>query len=589
MFCTEKRPGAGGKNASFPAAGRGFEISRLRLLLPLFAAFGLQAGAGCSWLNSKNSEEAPKALKLELSGSDASNTDRESAIVLNSEAVVTGRFQDKTPTESHWYRFQGDPSKLLRVDFSSEALSVELEFLDADLLRVLKLSTVDGNAVVSNLSCGSSCYLKLNPASLPDTSSGDYRLTVMWSQKGERSEREPNNNAEQAQKLALGKTVDAYLSSSEDEDWFSIDASELAENEQFSWSLIPPGQLRVQLSLHNSQGVQLAAWESENPGQALRMRHLSPPAPRGRFFLVVRGAQLRENDEEFQADLPKQNQRRMFEPNTPYSLELRSAPALEKGENEPNNSQDHATTLRFSPVDSAEQGKGTPSAEIFGHIAPVTDVDWYKVEIGRPSILRAELSGVPGLDLAMTIHSQALQPPAPPAFTVDERGTGEAEILGGLLLPEGSAWIKVEAKPTEEGEGGSNSTTPYQLKLQLQNDDGQFEREPNNHRDTATPFEVEQEIRGLIHPAGDVDIYQLQVFSPLEAVIHLSAVPGLDLSLRIRDGQTSGTPIIGTADRARENAPERLVIPLEEGRYFIEVRAKPQQSNSRQSYRLIVQ
>lgn len=501
----------------------------------------------------------------------------------------------------------GNESKTDKAAPPTEAL---LEFFDADLLPLFSQKSSQGVATIPNLLCEKACYLKLSPAAPSDTKEQLYRLEFAFEDLSPRSEREPNDNAKQAQNLGLGKVVDAYLGTASDQDWFALDPRELAPGELFSISLTPPPQLRVELSVANQGGEIQGSWQSEAPGQALRLRNLAPLGQE-RFFLLVQGAKGAKGEA------------REHDANTPYSLEVRSSPALANGEVEPNNLPERANLLELSGgqdsgtsgnswgsrgVGESAETKGSAglggagdsggfgdldegqvrSASISGHLAPAGDVDWYKVKIPSPSVLRAELSAVNGLDLAMTLRSEASSGPAPKEVRVDDRGSDEGEVLGGMLVPEGWVWIRVD-EGNSPGSARSNASQAYRLSVELRPDDGSHEREPNDQLRSATPIRPGQEIQGFIHPAGDVDIYRLEVEEELDAVLNLSAVPGLDLSLRIRDGATgSGHPVIGSADQGKAETSERLVIPLQAGSYYVEVRAADKASNPRHSYRLSV-
>ena len=166
-------------------------------------------------------------------------------------------------------------------------------------------------------------------------------------------------------------------------------------------------------------------------------------------------------------------------------------------------------------------------------------------------------------------------------------GVKEPEAVAGVAVPAGdnylrvdTAWKKVDDRSIKDFE---NTTDPYTLTLHVTPDDGTWEREPNQTTETATPIEPGRTMQGYIQPAKDVDHWSLNVHEPMTLAITVSAVPRLDLVLVVKDlGKEAA--IIGTADRNRIEAEERLVVPFEVGSYVIEVKDRATGTNPAKPY-----
>ena len=148
-------------------------------------------------------------------------------------------------------------------------------------------------------------------------------------------------------------------------------------------------------------------------------------------------------------------------------------------------------------------------------------------------------------------------------------------------------WKKIDEKWVRDYE---NPNETYTLTLNVEPDDGTWEREPNDKADKATVVEVGKEFKGFIQPPKDVDSYRLEVTEPTSVAITVGAVAKLDLGLRVLDANSKDAKgeyaLIGSIDKYRVEAEERLVVPFEPGSYLIEVREKGRESNPQKPYTL---
>lgn len=501
------------------------------------------------------------------------NGERAQAQVVEGAAVIDGRFEAGKAPDADWFRIPTTFRSIVRFELQAGPESgARLEIVDADG-RALSQLAVDAGAtnILPNVTCEKACFAK---ASAVAKTGSTYTLGIHPSAPHSRSEREPNDARGTAQPLAPGGIVDGYLAPTGDEDWYVVSPGALSRGEALSFALTPPATVRAELSVFGPDGGEpLATWRAPAPGEALRMRNLSPPGGFERpFYLVVRGARGGERGRGAPST----------DPNTPYSLELRTAALPSDSEIEPNDFFSNATPLS----DSRESGNHIRT----GTLAPMGDVDWYVFDVSTPSMLRAEVSGVDGVDVALSVHCASGSGEPALLLRVDDGGPGEPEILAGVPVPSGKCWLRVEGGGKEGAGAQGNATAAYALLAAMEPDDGGFEREPNDRVTNATPLEIGGSVRGHLHPARDVDLFRLEVTEPTDVVLQVSGVPRLDLSLLVRDTSETDArgahPVIGSVDRNRVEGDERLVIPFEPGVYIVEIRSKGGASNPRQTYSL---
>jgi hypothetical protein len=215
-----------------------------------------------------------------------------------------------------------------------------------------------------------------------------------------------------------------------------------------------------------------------------------------------------------------------------YRLSVYARPALVE-ELEPNDGPSDATPIRlgeefsgfFSPSYNRQNAEGE---------TPLREEDWFTLSIelpdGKPVLISAEISGVPGVNSALSLFNHGLDAMA----SCDANGPGLEEKLDGVgILSPGTYYIMACSKNF-----GSNGDAPYRLTVNVRDYDPSLEMEPNDRVETANPLGGE-EVRGKIFPAGDRDCYHYTGGDGAE-FYRIDAVPpeGLDLVLSVmgRDG-----------------------------------------------------
>lgn len=189
---------------------------------------------------------------------------------------------------------------------------------------------------------------------------------------------------------------------------------------------------------------------------------------------------------------------------------------------EPNNKNEEA-----QPVENGSAVKG--------YINEPMDQDRYYIHIPEDSsaILRAELSGLPDINIKIEILDQAEDV----LLEADRNKEGEGEIITNFGLSSGDYYIRVRELWLRSKEKKSNDSTFYVLKINLSPVTGDVEFEPNNRGVTATPLTAGLAMKGYLSPHNDEDWYKLEL--PKEGFnymsISLSDLENVDTQISIYD------------------------------------------------------
>ena len=216
-------------------------------------------------------------------------------------------------------------------------------------------------------------------------------------------------------------------------------------------------------------------------------------------------------------------------PLTPYTLTASVQAGPPDLEFEPNDDAQHATPIH----DTAS-----------GYLAPAGDQDWYLVHANGGAILHAEVADAGQLTVVGADGGVLAQ--------------GEL-VVPAVGLDDGDAFVVVKA-----GQTPADPDALYKLSVQLSPDDGSIEREPNDTIATAQRVTLPAEVKGFIWPRKDVDVFRFQVpagHAPIS--IRLSAVPGVDLALRLYEMHGESGEVIGSSDSTRGEGEERAHCDVE--------------------------
>lgn len=529
---------------------------------------------GCPATKEPAAPPPPKgpAEVTEVEPNDSSATAQKLEVPVRTKATwLAGAKPDED-----WFRIEPEAPVILRVEASGvEGVASTLTVYDADRNVLVRTKAASGEtATVPNVQCEQACFVEVKANAKEAT--GDYTLSIDTKRPAPKLEREPNGRILQAQPVTLGGQVEGYLHPSDDEDLYLVDTTSLAPEQVLAVRLTPPDGLRLVLGVQRpSDQSPLGEWASVEPGAAIHVRNLTPAAGETGVLLTVKSLWVRN---------AAGKSVRLSNARESYTLEVAALDGDPSLEREPNDEAARATPIE-------------PGQSRTGHLSPKADHDWYAFELAESAIVHAEVSGVEGVDLELSlIDPQKLGADKDDELARANDGTlGEEEIISNVVAPAGRNWLRVRSvwKKIDDRwvRDFANADRPYVLKLETMPDDGTVEREPNNTSEKASPLQLGQEVRGWIHPAKDVDLWRLELSSPADVAIVVSAVPKLDLSITVRDATRppgDGAAVVGSVDRLRVEGEERLVVPFEAGSWLIEIREKGTQTNAAKPYVLSV-
>jgi hypothetical protein len=551
---------------------------------------------------------------------------------------VTGSFAPPRPrsADEDWYRVAPGPGRTLalRVELAP-AHAAELEVLDRDRNRMLKLRTDGEPLLVPAIACAEACFVHAS-----GTEAGPYKLTVVGSEPVEGRELEPNDRAVDATALRPGKPVEGTYGWVEDEDWYRVEVRDAKPGQFLRVEVTGVAGVRPELEIRALQdGALLATVGAQNEGEGVFLRDLgvgtvggtstspssststptspssststptspstspssststpsspstptatatptatgdTPPAPPpapppAGYYLVLRSAPIGAGRKAV----------RRANPRVPYRLTAAVEAGPDDLEQEPNDDPARAT-------DIASGGTRT------GYLSPPGDVDWYRIRAEQPMILHVEVSALERADLELSVLAAGAKPGDKPQLLAraNEGGVREGEVLPNVRVPAGESFIKVEAAARElDGKwvrDAEDRDHSYRLSAQLLPDDGSTDREPNNDVQTAQEVVLPASIRGWIWPRRDVDMFRFHVAAGAPPVtVRVSPVRGVDLQLRLLELRGSRVDVIGTADAFRGEGEEQLVaVPLKEGDYLVEVSSpRGKDASATQQYTLTI-
>ena len=165
--------------------------------------------------------------------------------------------------------------------------------------------------------------------------------------------------------------------------------------------------------------------------------------------------------------------RRPYSAEKPYKLQVSQEEAGANAELEPNDEPFKATPL---PTAGYREG----------FLSPKSDVDYYVLRPGAPSLVKLNLSGVERLDTTLSVVKPGAEGTAEQTLLkANDGAVKEPEILNNVFCEREcyvkveSALRKVDGKWVKDFE---NPEQPYRLTVQTSPDDGSEEREPNGRR-----------------------------------------------------------------------------------------------------------
>ncbi len=174
-------------------------------------------------------------------------------------------------------------------------------------------------------------------------------------------------------------------------------------------------------------------------------------------------------------------------------------PVLE--EKEPNDFPEFALAL---PAGTSARGYINEPRMRITQVGP--DRDTYRFEVPGPQkkILWARLSGVPRINLYLSIHNEKNER----IYQQDANREGGDEIIVNLTIEPGTYLFEVGERWLSSA-FVSDLKNPYTLAWRLSEPSPGQEIEPNDGRLTANPLQPGQALKGYTHAPGDVDFFRL--------------------------------------------------------------------------------
>src|SRR5438067_4165887 len=203
---------------------------------------------------------------------------------LPDRAIVTGSFAPPRPrvADDDWYHLSPGPGLTLSLQVSlSFAHGAELEVLDRDRNRLIRLRSDGAPLLVPAVACVGACFVRASSAE-----AGPYQLTILGTPPTEAREMEPNDRAVDATPLPVGKAVEGTYGWAEDEDWDRIEARDAKPGQFLRVELTGVVGVRPELEVRALQdGAVLATVRAQVDGDGVFLRDLglalgaSPQAP----------------------------------------------------------------------------------------------------------------------------------------------------------------------------------------------------------------------------------------------------------------------------------------------------------------------
>jgi serine/threonine-protein kinase len=224
----------------------------------------------------------------------------------------------------------------------------------------------------------------------------------------------------------------------------------------------------------------------------------------------------------------------------PLALVLVAGVGITWSRNQRQRAQDHEQ----EPNNTPEQANLLPDSGVMhGHLAQRLsrdqgDVDVFKLATAPgPRVLRAEVTGLPNLDLVLEVFDGSGQM----LGRADSRGQGEGELIANLRVQKGELYLVVrEARapgriPTE------NLTDEYTLSAQLHEASADEEVEPNDDAQ-GQPLAPGTAVVGFLDHRADVDPFRVDAAAGEHKRAVLTYPAGLKLRVRIGDHETVAGP-----------------------------------------------
>lgn len=184
-----------------------------------------------------------------------------------------------------------------------------------------------------------------------------------------------------------------------------------------------------------------------------------------------------------------------------YKFSLKKSSRSDFSELEPNDSRKIANSIE---IDSSVEGYISPGLNPL--VRNRIEEDWYKlnIQVSNKSFLDVEVSGVPGVDLVLSIfdsNGKLLKE----ADSHQEHTGEKIKRLG--ILSTNIVYIKVAPKTIFS----FNNTIPYTLVTSITRYTEGNELEPNDSVKTSNPVSINKDVTGFLTPVNDKDYFKVTI------------------------------------------------------------------------------
>ncbi len=483
------------------------------------------------------------------------NFSYQQASALKAGGVGVGTMKDSK--DPHWWRLDVKSEGVLSAKLGGiRDMDFVLSAYDADRRELMRVDEtgVGGDERIIGLGVEPGTYYLVvaNKNLVASNPTQEYRLETTFEPSRGR-ERRPNASALTAQPIEADGTVRGWYwptrnllsddPQAQDEHWFSID---IQKTGLFLLNVDVSEVPKVDpvLEVYDTNGYKLQTADSGGVGEGESLRNFGVRGP-AKYLLRLRSKYPGAGN-----------------PDVPFDLMTELLPYQGRTEFEPNNQRSDATPFELDSIQ--------------GTIAPAGDVDWYKVTISTDAkfLLRAEVSGVPGMELTLALKDAY----GNDLVTVDDAGKEQPQVLTGWGVTKGDYYLVVAEKTGKKSDARdaytlSKKVTPWQPGL---------EWEPNDSTATAQALKPGDSVDGYFAPKGDQDWYEFNLYQKATVELDLSGVINVTPTLTLFDQEYKE---LAAASAANPGDPVQLTRELDRGTYDVRLKpSDPAQNNVRDKY-----
>ena len=460
--------------------------------------------------------------------------------------------------DPHWWRIDVAVEGVLSAKLDGiRDIDFVLSAYDKDRNELVRVdeTTVGGDEQLLDLGVFPGVYYLVvankNPAANNPTQ--EYKLVTKF-EPGSGRERQPNFTALTAQPIEAGGIVRGWYWPTHEllsdttsvlgiDHWFAVDVQKQG---LFLLNVDVSEVPKVDpiLEVYDTNGYKLIAVDQGGIGEGESLRNFGVRGP-AKYMLRLRSKYDNAGN-----------------PDVPFDLMTELLPYQGRTEFEPNNQRSDATPFELDSIQ--------------GTIAPAGDVDWYKISIATDGkfLLRADVSGVPAMDLALTLKDSL----GNDLLLVDNAGKEQPEVVTGYGVTKGDYYLVVAEKSGRK----SDSRNSYTLSKKLIPWQAGLEWEPNDSTGTAQALKIGDSVDGYFAPKGDQDWYEFNVYQKGVVELDLTGVLNVAPTITLFDQENKE---LASSSAVKAGDPVVLTRELDRGTYDVRLKpSDPAQNNVRDKY-----